>query len=118
MTKSTMITLHYEDEPVRVVMEEDGSLWFVVKDIGDILGYCNALNLLNGLTPDASELRVVKTNRGRRKVRVVTSAGVFWMLHRTKWDATPGLLHWLEREVLSVSLKPGAWVQGEVVRGN
>jgi prophage antirepressor-like protein len=116
MTASTMITLHYEDEPVRVVMEEDGSLWFVVKDIGDILGYCNALNLLNGLAPDASELRVVKTSRGRRKVRVVTSAGVFWMLHRTKWEATPGLLHWLEREVLNVSLKPGAWVQGEVVR--
>lgn len=116
MTKSTMITLHYEDEPVRVVMEEDGSLWFVVKDIGDILGYCNALNLLNGLAPEATELRVVKTNRGRRRVRVVTPAGVFWMLHKTKWDESPDLLHWLEREVLSVSLKPGAWVQGAVVR--
>ena len=37
MTKSALITLHYEDEPVRVVVEEDGSLWFVVKDLGDTL---------------------------------------------------------------------------------
>lgn len=91
-----MLTLEYEGHPVRLFedVDGDGRVWFVSRDVAMASGYKSAAEL----------------------VRVVTSAGVFWMLHKTKWEATPGLLHWLEREVLNVSLKPGAWVQSEVVR--
>lgn len=111
MTKSALITLHYEDEPVRVVVEEDGSLWFVVKDLGDIIGFRNALNLMNSPASTATRLRVVKTSHGRRKVRVATPAGVFGMLFRLKYMDATGLLRWLEQEVLSFGLKPAAWAQ-------
>lgn len=112
MTKSALITLHYEDEPVRVVVEEDGSLWFVVKDLGDILGFDNALNLMNGPAAEATRLRVVKTSRGRRKVRVATPAGVFGMLFRVKkYIDITDLLRWLEQEVLSIGLRTEAWAQ-------
>lgn len=91
-----MLTLEYEGHPVRLFedVDGDGRVWFVSRDVAMASGYKSAAEL----------------------VRVVTSAGVFWMLHKTKWEANPGLLHWLEREVLNVSLKPGAWVQSEVVR--
>lgn len=91
-----MLTLEYEGHSVRLFedVDGDGRVWFVSRDVAMASGYKSAAEL----------------------VRVVTSAGVFWMLHKTKWEATPGLLHWLEREVLNVSLKPGAWVQSEVVR--
>lgn len=115
MTKSALITLHYEDEPVRVVVEEDGSLWFVVKDLGDILGFCNALNLMNSPAARATRLRVVKTSRGRRKVRVATPAGVFGMLFRLKYIDATDLLRWLEQEVLSFGLRSGVWAQNTTV---
>lgn len=112
MTKSALITLHYEDEPVRVVVEEDGSLWFVVKDLGDILGFDNPLNLMNSPAAESTRLRVVKTSGGRRRVRVATPAGVFGMLFRAKkhTDITD-LLRWLEQEVLSIGLRTEAWAQ-------
>lgn len=116
MAKSALITLHYEDEPVRVVVEEDGSLWFVVKDLGDILGFDNPLNLMNSPASEATRLRVVKTSGGRRRVRVATVAGVFGMLFRAKkhTDITD-LLRWLEQEVLSFGLKAGAWAQNTTI---
>lgn len=115
MTKSALITLHYKDEPVRVVVEEDGSLWFVVKDLGDIIGFCNPLNLMNSPASRATKLRVVKTDQGRRKVRVATPAGVFGMLFRLKYMDPDDLLRWLEQEVLSVGLKTEAWAQNTTI---
>lgn len=115
MTRSALITLHYGDEPVRVVVEEDGSLWFVVKDLGDILGFCNPLNLMNSPASRATRLRVVKTDQGRRKVRVATVAGVFGMLFRLKYMDPDDLLRWLEQEVLNIGLRTEAWAQNTTV---
>ncbi len=116
MAKSALITLRYKDEPVRVVVEEDGSLWFVVKDLGDILSFDNPLNLMNSPASEATRLRVIKTSGGRRRVRVATPAGVFGMLFRAKkhTDIT-GLLRWLEQEVLSFGLKTEAWAQNTTI---
>lgn len=115
MAKSALITLHYEDEPVRVVVEEDGSLWFVVKDLGDILGFDNPLNLMNSPAARATRLRVVKTDQGRRRVRVATVAGVFGMLFRLKYINPDDLLRWLEQEVLSFGLRAEAWAQNTTI---
>lgn len=115
MAKSALITLRYKDEPVRVVVEEDGSLWFVVKDLGDIIGFCNPLNLMNSPASRATRLRVVKTDRGRHKVRVATPAGVFGMLFRLKYMDPDDLLRWLEQEVLDFGLKAGAWAQNTTI---
>ena len=116
MAKSALITLRYKDEPVRVVVEEDGSLWFVVKDLGDILSFDTPLNLMNSPASEATRLRVIKTSGGRRRVRVATPAGVFGMLFRAKkhTDIT-GLLRWLEQEVLSFGLKTEAWAQNTTI---
>lgn len=115
MAKSALITLRYKDEPVRVVVEEDGSLWFVVKDLGDIIGFCNPLNLMNSPASRATRLRVVKTDQGRRRVRVATVAGVFGMLFRLKYIDPDDLIRWLEQEVLSFGLKTEAWAQNTTI---
>lgn len=63
----------------------------------------------------ATRLRVVKTDQGRRKVRVATPAGVFGMLFRLKYMDPDDLLRWLEQEVLNFSLKTGAWAQNTTI---
>ena len=55
MNKSTpmsVVPFHYHSNEIRTIQQEDGSVWFVVKDICDVLGYVNPRETIKSLDED------------------------------------------------------------------
>ena len=43
---NAIIPFQFETHPVRTVVEENGKLWFVGKDVAIVLGYADTVNAL------------------------------------------------------------------------
>ena len=73
----------YTTQGVRVA-EVDGEVWFVLKDICDILYVKNVSHIANRLDDDEKGIRIVNTLGGKQKVLTVNEPGLYQALFMMK----------------------------------
>ena len=73
----------YTTQGVRVA-EVDGEVWFVLKDICDILYVKNVSHIANRLDDDEKGIRIVNTLGGKQKVLTVNEQGLYQALFMMK----------------------------------
>lgn len=73
----------YTTQGVRIA-EVDGEVWFVLKDICDILYVKNYRNIANRLDDDEKGVRDVDTLGGKQKVVIVNEPGLYQALFMMK----------------------------------
>ena len=102
-----MLTLEYEDHPIRLFEDVDGGgcVWFVSKDVAMASGYKSASELVRVV--DARNLRpyTVLTNRGTRTSSLIRGEDLLDSLSRSRLPEAEAFRKWLVDEVLTVSLR-------------
>ncbi len=93
---------------------EDGSAWFIAKDVCDILGLGNARQALTRLLLDEKDDVISNDAIGRRqKMNVVSESGLYMLIMGSRKDAATEFQRWITREVLPSIRKNGSYVIGQ-----
>ncbi len=107
-----LIPFEYRGHSVRVV-EIENEPWWVAKDVCDSLGLGNVTEGTRGL--DEDELKRLKTNIinpevGGRGTLVVSEAGLYSLILRSRKPEAKGFKRWITHEVLPQIRKTGAYL--------
>lgn len=100
------------DMPVRVDMR-DGEPWFIATDVAFLLGYSEASAMTRTLDDDEKGLQIVQTVGGAQQVAVVSEAGLFSAIIRSRVPGAKAFKRWVTHEVLPSIRRTGAYVVPE-----
>ena len=99
----------YQDHPVRII-ERDGDPWFVAKDVCDILEICNSRRSTSLLDEDERGVHTVNTPSGKQEMTVVSEAGLYSLILKSRKPEAKAFRRWVTHEVLPAIRKTGAYV--------
>ena len=101
---------NYEGQQVRTVEKDDGSIWFVAKDVANILGFNDATHAVRVVDDDEKGLHLVETPGGMQNMRIINESGLYTLILRSdKLEAKP-FRKWVTGEVLPAIRRTGAYV--------
>ena len=98
---------NYNSNEVRTVIIND-EVWFVGKDIADILGYKDTVNALKDHVDNEDKLTwQIATSGQRRDMTVINESGVYSLIFSSKLPTAKEFKHWVTSEVLPQIHKTG-----------
>ena len=100
---------NYEDSTVRTV-EIEGKIYFVGKDVAEVLGYSNTRDAL-AKHVDVEDKATVAIHDGsqNRNVTVINESGVYALIFGSKLPTAKKFKHWVTSEVLPSIRKTGSY---------
>ena len=105
---------NFEDgSPVRVVVR-NGEPWFVAADVCDVLGLGTG-NLARDLDPDEQGVIELMTPGGGQPVKVLTEAGLYSLVLRSRKPQAKRFKRWVTHEVLPSIRKHGAYMTPQTI---
>lgn len=90
---------NYGDSPVRTVML-DGQIWFVAKDIADILDFRDAYNATQCLEENEKGTCKVSTIRGEQEMLIINEPGIYRLIFRSNKPEAKAFQDWVYHDVL------------------
>lgn len=97
---------------VRTLVDDDGQVWFVGKDVAKVLGYSNHRDALLRHV-DVNDKRdgvVIYDSIGReQKATVINLSGVFALILSSKLEGARKFQHWVTSEVLPSIQRTGSY---------
>lgn len=103
-------------QTVRCVLGEDGEPLFVAADVCRVLGLDNPTEALSGLDSDeVNTLRIAEGIRGNPNMRVVTEAGLYSLILRSRKPEAKLFKRWVTHDVLPSIRKRGAYLTPTVL---
>lgn len=94
--------------PVRVVMK-DGEPWFVAKDVCDCLELGNPRTSIALLDDDEKGVHTVDTPGGSQEMSVISEAGLYSLILRSRKPEAKEFKRWVTHEVLPSIRKTGQY---------
>lgn len=98
--------------PLRVDIR-DGEAWFIAADVAFLLGYSEASAMTRTLDDDEKGLQIVQTVGGAQRVAVISEAGLFSAILRSRVPGAKAFKRWVTHEVLPSIRRTGAYVVPE-----
>lgn len=96
---------------VRCVLGENGEPWFVAADVCRVLELDNPTEALSGLDSDeVNTLRIAEGIRGNPNMRVITEAGLYSLILRSRKPEAKLFKRWVTHEVLPSIRKHGVYL--------
>lgn len=94
---------------VRTV-EKDGNIWFVGKDVAEILGYSNTPKAIRDHVDDEDKLteRIVLSGQNR-EVSVINESGLYSLVLSSKLPSAKAFKRWITSEVIPSIRKTGSY---------
>lgn len=103
-----LVAFQFGKREVRTVIV-DNELWFVAKDVAEILGYRMASDMCRRLDDDERGTRLLRTTSGDQEMSVINESGLYnAILGSNKPDAKK-FKKWVTAEVLPSIRKYGAY---------
>lgn len=100
----------YEDVNVRTLVREDGSIWFVAKDVCDVLELKNTTMALENISKDDLSITEVIDSLGRKQnTNIISEPGLYKLIFRSRQPNAEKFTDWVTREVLPSIRKTGAY---------
>lgn len=105
----------FEENEVRVV-ESDDQVWFVGKDVADILGYTNPQKALRDHVDGEDKLteRIVQSGQ-HREMTIINESGLYSLVLSSKLPTAKKFKHWITSEVLPAIRKHGAYMTDQKI---
>lgn len=110
--ESSVTPFTYNDHQVRVVTR-DGEPWFVAADIAKALGYSIAPAMVRSLADDEKGMQIVHTPGGDQKAAIISEAGLYSAVLRSKAPGAQAFKRWVTHEVLPSIRKRGGYLTPE-----
>lgn len=102
-------TFNFEELPVRT-LEVDGELYFIGKDVADILGYANGRDALSKHVDAEDKLTSQIATAGQnRNVTIINESGLYSLIFSSKLENAKRFKRWVTSEVLPTLRKTGAY---------
>lgn len=111
--ESSITPFTYGDHQVRVVTGADGEPWFVAADIAKALGYSIAPAMVRSLADDEKGMQIVHTPGGDQKAAIISEAGLYSAVLRSKAPGAQAFKRWVTHEVLPTIRKRGGYLTPE-----
>lgn len=101
----------FGEKKVRTVTDEDGELWFVAKDVAEILGYRAASNATIRLDEDKKGVYITQTSGGQQKLIIIKESGLYALIFASRKAKAKKFKKWVTSEMLSMIRKTGGYGQ-------
>lgn len=103
-----LINFQYEDREVRTVTK-DGIIWFVAKDVCDILEIGNSRQALTRLDEDEKGVILNDTPGGKQELAIVNEPGLYSLILSSRKPEAKAFKRWVTHEVLPAIRKDGVY---------
>ncbi|GEM_PF-1078066 len=105
---------NYEDSNVRT-LEIDGEMWFVGKDVAQILGYAKPRNAIIAHVDeeDKKDAPIQGDLGGTQMMTIINESGVYALIFGSKLPNAKKFKRWVTSVVLPSIHKHGAYIQGQ-----
>ena len=105
----------YGESPVRTVVKGE-EVWFVGKDVAEILGYSDASSVVSKKV-DAEDKGLAKmaTPSGAQEMTIINESGLYSLILASKLPAAKSFKRWVTSEVLPTIRKHGAYMTDDVL---
>ena len=106
---NTIQIFDYKSNKVRTV-EQDGQVWFVAKDVCDILEIKNHKDAIKELDGDEKSGVAITDPIGRKQVtNVISEAGVYTLTMKSRKPEAKNFRRWITHEVLPAIMRTGSY---------
>ena len=113
--ENALLIYSYGSKQVRTI-EKDGDIWFVAKDVCDILEIQNHKDAIKSLDDDEKSGVDITDPHGRVQVtNVITESGVYALVFRSRKPEAKKFSRWVRREVLPSIRRMGAFVSDQAL---
>ena len=114
-----MSNLQFFDSPefgqIRAI-EQNGAMWFVGKDVANILEYGNPRDALNKHVADEDKgVAKCDTLGGMQEMTTINESGLYSLILSSKMPRAKEFKHWVTAEVLPSIRKHGAYMNAETI---
>ncbi len=105
---------NYGESPVRTIMQ-DGEVWFVAKDVCDILDIKNSRDAVSSLDDDERITSEIPTpsNGGRSKLNFISESGLYTLIFKSIKPEAKAFRKWVTGTVLPTIRKTGSYSVGQ-----
>lgn len=107
-TNAIQTFVYKNEKPVRTV-NIDGDVWFVAKDVADILGFEDATHAVRGLDDDEKGLHKMDTLGGMQDMTVISEPGLMTLILRSNKKEAKPFRRWVTHEVLPQIFRSGSY---------
>lgn len=101
--------LLFEGEHLVRQIDRDGEIWFVGADVCRVLGLANPHSSLALLDEDERDLHTMEGEAGMRDMIVVSEAGVYRLVFKSRKPVAERFKRWLAHEVIPAIRKTGGY---------
>lgn len=107
---NSLQVFNYNGAKVRTV-ENDGQVWFVVKDVAKILEFSNIRETLRiNLDEDEKDVKKLDTPGGKQNMTVINESGFYTLIMRSNKPEAKPFRRWVTHEVLPDIRKHGMYI--------
>ncbi|MFZ5770519.1 MAG: BRO family protein [Thermodesulfobacteriota bacterium] len=109
MPESAIVPYYFEGNKVRTLVDDQGELWFVAKDVCGILELVNSREALKGL--DEDELMSEKLTSGGqlREMNLISESGLYTLIVRSNKPQAKPFRRWVTHDVLPAIRRTGSY---------
>ncbi len=104
---SALQPFFFEGREVRVVRDEQGEPWFVVKDVCAVLGLTNVTEAGRSLDEDERGSEFLNTSGGRQEMLTVSESGLYALIFTSRKPEARSFRKWVTGTVLPAIRKTG-----------
>lgn len=104
---------NFHGQEVRTLTIDD-ELWFVGKDVADILGYQNGSRDINRHVDDEDRQNYQNGTFGNRGVTVINESGLYSLILSSKLPQAKEFKRWVTSEVLPAIRKQGGFIREDL----
>jgi len=113
-----LIKLNYNGNEVRTV-EKNGEIWWVLKDVCEILGLSTPARVAERLDEDEVSLTHIIDSVGRnQKTNIINESGLYNVILRSDKPEAKPFRKWVTNEVLPSIRKHGAYLTPKMIVNN
>ena len=109
MNNSELKIFNYKNNEVRTTIK-DGEIWWVLKDVCQILGITNHKDIILKLELDEKGVEKIDSLGGTQKTTIINEAGLYKTIFRSNKPEAKKFMHWVTHEVLPSIRKHGAYI--------
>lgn len=111
MNDMILDTVHYNvlDADLRMLVDENQKIWFVAKDIGEMLELTNIKKNIAELPKGVTISYPLETAGGVQNTTIVSEAGLYRLIFKSRKPEAEAFVSWVTEEVLPQIRKTGSY---------
>lgn len=104
---SNIIPFKYESKEIRVIQDENGELWFVGKDVCEILELGSPHKAIERLDEDEKGRKIIPPLGGNQELLMINEPGLYSLIMRSNKPEAKKFKRWITHDVIPQLRKSG-----------